>query len=68
MDGWLGTLTNALSMPPWALGVLIALIGIHSLVRLYLLVLTVRTAIRDGDPEQALKVLDKLLRWFPFRR
>ncbi len=75
MDRWLTSLTEALAMPRWAVNVLvcvvIALIAIRSLVWLYCLVVSVRVAIRERNNdrgERALKVVDKLLRWFPFRR
>ncbi len=68
MDGWLSRLTG---MPSWALGMVVAVIVLGRIAWLYCLVSAVRTALRESDNERgkrALALVDKLLRWFPFRR
>ncbi len=75
MHGWPNLLVHPLTPPDWAINaffsVVVALVGIRGLVWVYCLVVAVRAAVREQDNERgerALKVVDKLLRWFPFRR
>ena len=74
MRGWPNPLVHLPTPPDWAISaffvVVVVLVGIRGLVWVYCFVVAVRAAVREQDNqrgERALKVLDKLLRRFPFR-